>query len=75
MRIVFGVGLGLGVCLLLALVIVGLPARARVVAAGMSAFGIAGLSAAYAGWPMVFATMAAVVAAGIFGWYAASEEL
>ncbi len=74
MRWVFAAALASGFSLLLALLLVGLNSRMRITASGLIGFGIAGLSAAYAGWPVAVAVVVAIAAAGFLGWYAASEE-
>lgn len=74
MRWVFGAGLLAGVALLLTTLAFGLNARMRIAASSMSAFGIAGMSAAYAGWPLVATVAASLTAAGFFGWYARAED-
>lgn len=45
-------------------------ATGRGVVAGLTAFGIGGLSASYGGWPTAAAIMAALVAALVFAAYA-----
>lgn len=74
MRWLFAAALASGFSLLLALLLFGSSVRFRTAAAGLIAFGIAGLSAAFAGWPAGLAVGAAIVAALFFGFYAASEE-
>lgn len=47
---------------------------ARAIAATV-AFGMGGMSAAYAGWNLWVATLAAVVAAGLAAWYAGTVAI
>jgi hypothetical protein len=73
-RLLFGVSLGAGVVALLVVLTAGRAERLRLPSAIATAFGIAGLSAAYAGWPTPLVLAAAVVAAAVFGWYAGLER-
>ncbi len=75
MRWVFAASLAIGFAMLIVALLTDLnDRRMRSVVSAMTAFGIAGLSAAFAGWPMPVAIVVAVGAAGFFGWYATVED-
>lgn len=83
---VYGVSLVIGVLALIAWILVGgfseandgrpkhpderFGAKGRAIVAGMTAFGIGGLSASFGGWHTALAVVAAVVAAIVFAVYA-----
>ncbi|HSR46221.1 MAG TPA: hypothetical protein VLT15_13470 [Acidimicrobiia bacterium] len=82
----FGISLVIGIVGLVAWILVGgfsdanggrpvhpderFGARGRAIVAGLTAFGIGGLSASYGGWPMAASVAAAIIAAAVFGTYA-----
>lgn len=75
MRWVFAASLAIGFALLVIVLLADLNnRRMRIVVAALVAFGIGGLSAAYAGWPAAAAVLAALVASGVLGWYATVED-
>lgn len=75
MRWVYASSLAIGFALLMVVLLADLNSRRmRIVVSVLTAFGIAGLSAAFAGWPLVASAAAALAAAGFFGWYATVED-
>lgn len=79
MRFLFALSLVLGLLALIGWVLLsGSPSgdsrprgtRGRRWIAAAVAFGMGGLSASYAGWQLGWATLGAIVAAGLAAWYA-----
>lgn len=83
---VYGISLVVGIVALIAWILIGgfseandgrpkhpderFGAKGRAVVAGLTAFGIGGLSASFGGWPTALAVIAATVAAAVFAVYA-----
>ena len=83
---VYGITLVIGILALIAWILIGgfseandgrpkhpderFGAKGRALVAGLTAFGIGGLSTSYGGWPTALAVVAAAVAALVFAIYA-----